>query len=142
MGKFSEKLLFGISKLIVKTYTGAMLDMDVHKKSPFPAGAKIIAPNHPSTTDPFFIAGVLNQQSFIMIKDVLFKVPILGEYLRRSGHIEVAAGRGQDLGLPEAGARSAAGDERELALVILHVHAPTRRSPCPRFPIRSRRRAR
>ncbi len=96
MGKFSEKLLFGISKPIVKTYTGAMLDMDVHKKSPFPAGAKIIAPNHPSTTDPFFIAGALNQQSFIMIKDVLFKVPILGEYLRRSGHIEVAAGRGQE----------------------------------------------
>ena len=81
---------------MVKTYTDAMLKMDVHQKSPFAAGAKIIAPNHPSTTDPFFIAAMLGQQSYIMIKDVLFNVPVLGEYLKRSGHIKVAAGHGQE----------------------------------------------
>lgn len=96
MGKFIERIMFGVSKPVVKTYTGAMLEMDVHKKVPFPTGAKIIAPNHPSTTDPFFIAAMLDHQSFIMIKDVLFKVPVLGEYLKRSGHIEVAEGRGQE----------------------------------------------
>lgn len=96
MSKFSEKLLFSVSKPVVKTYTNTMLDMDVHKKTSFPDGAKIIAPNHPSTTDPFFVASMLGTQSFIMIKDVLFKVPILGTYLRRSGHIEVAQGRGQE----------------------------------------------
>jgi 1-acyl-sn-glycerol-3-phosphate acyltransferase len=96
MGKLSEKILFGVSKPVVTTYTNTMLDMDVLKKVPFGEGGKIIAPNHPSTTDPFFVASVLGIQSFIMIKDVLFKVPILGEYLRRSGHIEVAEGHGQE----------------------------------------------
>ena len=69
--------------------------MDVHHKCDFPAGAKIIASNHPSTGDPFFVASMLGFQSFIMINDVLFNVPILGEYLRRSGHISVKPGHGQ-----------------------------------------------
>lgn len=96
MSKFTQKLMFSVSKPVVKTYTGTMLDMDVHQKTPFPAGAKIIAPNHPSTTDPFFVAAMLGHQSFILINNVLFQVPVLGEYLRRSGHIPVIAGRGQE----------------------------------------------
>lgn len=94
--KMVQKMLYGVSKPVVKTYTGTMLDMDVHKKSAWPNGAKIIAPNHPSTGDPFFIASMLGHQSFIMINDVLFQVPILGEYLRRSGHISVKPGHGQE----------------------------------------------
>ena len=95
MGYITEQILFGVSKPIVKSYTGTMLKMDVHQKCGFPSGAKIIAPNHPSTTDPFFIASMLGHQSFIMINDVLFQVPILGEYLKRSGHIPVKPGQGQ-----------------------------------------------
>jgi 1-acyl-sn-glycerol-3-phosphate acyltransferase len=94
--KIIQKNLYGVSKPVVKTYTGTMLKMDVQKKSPFPAGAKIIAPNHPSTGDPFFVASMLGHQCFIMINDVLFQVPILGEYLRRSGHISVKPGHGQE----------------------------------------------
>jgi 1-acyl-sn-glycerol-3-phosphate acyltransferase len=96
MSKIVQRTLYGISKPVVKTYTGTMLKMDVQKKSPFPEGAKIIAPNHPSTGDPFFVASMLGHQSFIMINDVLFNVPILGEYLRRSGHISVKPGHGQE----------------------------------------------
>ncbi|MRS03626.1 1-acyl-sn-glycerol-3-phosphate acyltransferase [bacterium] len=95
MKKLVQKALYGVSKPVVKTYTGTMLKMDVHHKCNFPAGAKIIAPNHPSTGDPFFVASMLGFQSFIMINDVLFNVPILGEYLRRSGHISVKPGYGQ-----------------------------------------------
>jgi 1-acyl-sn-glycerol-3-phosphate acyltransferase len=93
--KLMEKTLYGVSKPVVQGYTNTMLKMDVHKKSPFPAGAKIIAPNHPSTTDPFYVASMLGHQSFILINNVLFQVPILGEYLRRSGHIPVIPGKGQ-----------------------------------------------
>lgn len=78
MSNLTQKSLFWISKPVVKTYTDAMLKMDVHQKSAFAAGAKIIAPNHPSTTDPFFVAAMLGHQSYIMIKDVLFNVPVLG----------------------------------------------------------------
>ncbi len=91
----SQKALYWASRPIVISYTDTMLKMDVKEQAELPAGAKIIAANHPSTTDPFFVAAMLRQQSFIMIKDVLFQVPVLGEYLRRSGHIMVEAGQGQ-----------------------------------------------
>ena len=94
--KLLERVLYGVSKPVVQAYTNTMLNMEVCKKSPFPAGAKIIAPNHPSTTDPFYVASMLGHQSFIMINNVLFQVPVLGEYLRRSGHIPVIPGKGQE----------------------------------------------
>ena len=34
--KLLEKTLYGVSKPVVQTYTSTMLDMDIHKKSPFP----------------------------------------------------------------------------------------------------------
>ncbi len=91
----SEKLMYWASRPVVKTYTGTMLKMNVQMHAGFPQGAKIIAANHPSTTDPFFVASMVGQQSFILINEVLFRVPVLGEYLRRSGHIPVAVGQGQ-----------------------------------------------
>jgi len=90
-----QKLLYWISKPLVLSYTGTALKMDVHKQEQLPAGAKIVAANHPSTTDPFFVASMLRTQSFILINNLLFQVPVLGEYLRRSGHIPVIAGSGQ-----------------------------------------------
>lgn len=96
MSLISEIALYSISKPVIGTYTSTMLSMDVQTYAPLSKGAKIFAANHPSTTDPFFVAWVLRQQSFILIKDTLFKVPILGSYLRSSGHIEVKAGGGQD----------------------------------------------
>ena len=73
-----------------------MLKMDIKKHCDIPSGAKIIAANHPSTTDPFFVAAMLKYQAFILINELLFQVPILGEYLRRSGHIPVSPGKGQE----------------------------------------------
>jgi len=90
----SDKLMYWASKPLVSTYTGTMLKMDIQRQEPLPQGAKIIAANHPSTTDPFFVAAMVRKQSFILINNVLFQVPILGEYLRRSGHIPVMAGHG------------------------------------------------
>ncbi|HQH36361.1 MAG TPA: lysophospholipid acyltransferase family protein [Anaerolineaceae bacterium] len=91
-----KRLMYWFSRPVVRTYTGTMLKMNVLQHAAFPKGAKIIAANHPSTTDPFYVASVVGKQSFIMIRDLLFKVPVLGEYLRRSGHIPVEAGKGQE----------------------------------------------
>lgn len=91
----SDQLMYWASRPVVRTYTGTMLKMDVFKHQPLPSGPKIIAANHPATTDPFYVAAMVGQQSFILINELLFQVPILGEYLRRSGHIPVAAGQGQ-----------------------------------------------
>lgn len=91
----SEKLLYWASKPVVKTYSNVMLDLDVERRSALPRGAKIFAPNHPTTTDPFFVAAMVGEQSFILINNLLFQVPVLGTYLRRAGHIPVKAGEGQ-----------------------------------------------
>lgn len=91
----SDKLMYWASRPVVGAYTGTMLDLDVIWHNRLPAGPKIIAANHPSTTDPFFVAGMVQEQSFILINNLLFQVPVLGEYLRRSGHIPVIAGCGQ-----------------------------------------------
>jgi 1-acyl-sn-glycerol-3-phosphate acyltransferase len=90
-----RNLLYWLSRPLVLSYTHFMLQMDTLFQAPLPDGPKIIAANHPSTTDPFFLAAMLRQQSFILIKDVLFQVPIFGRYLRASGHIPVLAGCGQ-----------------------------------------------
>ncbi len=90
-----QKLLYWISKPIILSYTGTALKMDIHRQERLPEGAKIIAANHPSTTDPFFVAAMVRKQSFILINNLLFQVPLLGEYLRRSGHIPVIGGSGQ-----------------------------------------------
>ena len=90
-----EKTLYWGSKPVVAAYIKAMLKLDVQQHEAFPAGPKIIAVNHPSTSDPFFIAAILKHQSYILIKEVLFHIPVFGEYLRRSGHIPVTAGQGQ-----------------------------------------------
>lgn len=92
----AEKALYGFSVPVVSTYANMMLKLDIVKHAEIPRGAKIIAANHPSTTDPFFVAAMLRQQAFIMINDVLFNVPILGSYLRKSGHISVKPGHGQE----------------------------------------------
>lgn len=92
---FTPKIMYLASKPIVLAYSRAMLKMDIEMQERFPKGAKIIAANHPSTTDPFFVAGMVREQSYILIKDVLFRVPLLGEYLKLSGHLPVEAGNGQ-----------------------------------------------
>jgi 1-acyl-sn-glycerol-3-phosphate acyltransferase len=91
---FAEKILYWFSFPIVRAYTRMILNMDVHKRHLLPSGAKIIAANHPSTTDPFFVASMVGQQSFILISETLFQVPILGRYLSFSGHISVQPGNG------------------------------------------------
>jgi 1-acyl-sn-glycerol-3-phosphate acyltransferase len=73
-----------------------MFEMDVLWEEPLPAGPKIIAPNHPSTTDPFLIAGLVAEPTSILIDDRLFKVPVFGRYLHLTGHVPVVNGNGRE----------------------------------------------
>lgn len=95
MKRMIENLLYQLSKPIVKTYSGTMLDLDVQWHEQMPTGPKIITANHPSTTDPFFVATLFTHQIFILINEKLFKVPVFGKYLRKSGHIPVVVGNGK-----------------------------------------------
>lgn len=90
------KLLHGLARLLVMAYTGVMLDLDVLWQSPLPDGPHIIVANHPSFTDPFFVAMLSSKPVSILIIASAFLVPVFGFFLRRAGHIPVTPGRGRD----------------------------------------------
>ncbi|MBN1310371.1 MAG: 1-acyl-sn-glycerol-3-phosphate acyltransferase [Anaerolineae bacterium] len=85
---------WGVS--VVELVSGVLFRMDVARQAPLPEGPKIIAPNHPSTTDPFLILTLTRDKVSILIDDRLFKVPIFGRYLKAAGHIPVVPGQGRE----------------------------------------------
>src|SRR5512137_1672690 len=84
-----------LGRLAAGLYGHTLLEMDVERRAPLPAGAKIIAPNHPATTDPFLMMGLVHEPISILITDMCFQVPLLGRYLRAAGHVPVVDGHGQ-----------------------------------------------
>lgn len=83
------KTLYWTGRLVVNNYARTMLTMDIRYQAKVPDGAKIIAPNHPTTVDPFVSLTLLHEQAHILISETLFKVPVFSNYLRQSGHVPV-----------------------------------------------------
>ncbi|MBN1935259.1 MAG: 1-acyl-sn-glycerol-3-phosphate acyltransferase [Anaerolineae bacterium] len=90
-----ERLLYWLGFPLVRLYAWLMLRMDVLARVPMPDGPKIIAVNHPSTIDPFFVPLLSRCQMSLMLIDQVFRVPLLGLYLRWSGHVRVVPGQGE-----------------------------------------------
>jgi 1-acyl-sn-glycerol-3-phosphate acyltransferase len=84
-----------LGRLAANLFGHTLLKMDVERRAPLPAGAKIIAPNHPATTDPFLMMGLVHEPISILITDMCFQVPLLGRYLRAAGHVPVIDGHGR-----------------------------------------------
>lgn len=87
-----EAFLDWVGHKAVGLLSRIMFALDVIAYAELPPGPKIIAANHPSTTDPFVLLGYTRKRSRVMIKGVLFDVPVFGLYLRASGHICVRNG--------------------------------------------------
>jgi 1-acyl-sn-glycerol-3-phosphate acyltransferase len=68
--------------------------MDVQWRGPLPEGPKILAANHPTTTDPFFILTLLAEQTSVLVTGGAFEVPLFGAYLRNAGHVPVLRNSG------------------------------------------------
>ena len=90
-----EKILYWSERTIAKLYMALLLEMDIQWHAPLPVGPKIIAVNHPSTTDPFLITGLFSEQMSILTRESCFKLLAFGSYLRRAGHVPVIEGNGQ-----------------------------------------------
>jgi 1-acyl-sn-glycerol-3-phosphate acyltransferase len=69
-----------------------LLKLDIAQHAPLPDGPKIIAPNHPSTSDPGLVLLGVREQASVLIDETLFKVPVFGRYLRHAGHVPVVEG--------------------------------------------------
>jgi len=91
---FPEKLLYWLGRSVVSAYTRTLLNMDVEWHAPLPEGAKILAANHPTTTDPFFILTLLPEPISVLVTGGAFDVPLFGSYLRQTGHVPVLRNSG------------------------------------------------
>lgn len=88
------KILFFAGQIVIRMYATLALRMDIKKHVKLPEGAKIIAVNHPSTTDPFLLCALLDGHTKLLIHEALFTIPLFGAYLRGAGHISVNPAHG------------------------------------------------
>jgi 1-acyl-sn-glycerol-3-phosphate acyltransferase len=91
----SQQLLYSLGRTVIRVYARVMLKLDVLWQAPLPPGPKLIVANHPSASDPFYLALLSPQPIKILIIDNPFFVPMLGAYLRKSGHVPVIPGNGR-----------------------------------------------
>ncbi len=82
-------------RAVSRLYARLAIRLDLELQAPLAPGAKIIAANHPTTTDPFLMMGLTGEPIYILITDMCFQMPLLGGFLRGAGHIPVVAGSGR-----------------------------------------------
>src|SRR3712207_2792425 len=119
-------LFNGLGRQAAYFYVRRLMRSDVEWETDLPSGAKIIAANHPTTTDPFLMMSWPFEPVYILIGEAAFKVRLIGQFLRLAGHIPVYAhcgreafeaalrllGEGQTVGIFPEGALS--GDDGRL----------------------------
>jgi len=88
---------FKLIKFIVFLYQKLALKADLNFKTSLPNEPKIFVVNHPSSLDPIYMMSLFPQQLAIMVHETLFKVPVLGFLLKKSGHIKVIEGKGSEV---------------------------------------------
>jgi 1-acyl-sn-glycerol-3-phosphate acyltransferase len=74
-----------------------MYDMDVIHISTLPPGPKIFIANHPGTLDPFILSSMGREKTNVLVRGELFKIPVFGTYLYKSGHIPVLENQGEKI---------------------------------------------
>jgi 1-acyl-sn-glycerol-3-phosphate acyltransferase len=77
-------------------YAHLMLDLTIARHAALPAGPKLLVANHPTTTDPVLVPLAVEEPMHILITGMCFRMPGLGGYLRRAGHVPVVAGQGHE----------------------------------------------
>ena len=90
----SLQFSYWTGRTIVEWYARLALHRDVVRHTAWPDGPKVIAANHPTTTDPFFLMTAVSEQMSILVTEMAFDVPIFGDYLRAAEHIPVLHDRG------------------------------------------------
>ncbi len=90
-----QETWYSMGRMVIASYTQWALQINIARRAPLPQGPKIIAANHPTTTDPILITLLTSEPMHILITEMCFKVPVLGHFLRRAGHVPVVDGNGR-----------------------------------------------
>jgi 1-acyl-sn-glycerol-3-phosphate acyltransferase len=83
-----------VGRAIVGAIVRLTLDLDIQWQAPLPEGPKILAANHPTTTDPFYVLTLLSEPMSVLVTAGAFDVPGFGPYLRAAGHVPAIRGSG------------------------------------------------
>ncbi len=83
-----------LGRRVAYFYVRRLMHSEIEWGANVPPGAKVIAANHPTTTDPFLMMSWPFEPIYILITEDAFKVPVVGQFLRLAGHIPVYARRG------------------------------------------------
>ncbi len=86
----------GLGRRAAYFYARRLMRSDIEWGPALPSGPKIIAANHPTTTDPFLMMSWPFEPIYVLISEAAFEVPLIGCFLRLAGHIPVSDGRGHD----------------------------------------------
>jgi 1-acyl-sn-glycerol-3-phosphate acyltransferase len=89
----TTRLANEVGRRVAYLYTRRLMRSDVEWETDLPMGAKIIAANHPTTTDPFLMMSWPFEPVYVLISEAAFKMPLVGGFLRLAGHIPVYARR-------------------------------------------------
>jgi 1-acyl-sn-glycerol-3-phosphate acyltransferase len=87
-------LLRFVSVIILKIYTSCFLKLKIKKDWNLPKGPKILAVNHPTTSDPFIIYSLFPNAKMLISKHV-YAIKPLGYIFNKLGHIRVDGDNGQ-----------------------------------------------
>jgi 1-acyl-sn-glycerol-3-phosphate acyltransferase len=97
-------------RAVVEALFRVLFDYDCLDEEKIPPSAAVIAANHPSYLDPIFLSLQVERPIRFMAWDRLFRIPLLGAFMRVFGAfpVDVRSGRGSDAyqkarGLLEAG---------------------------------------
>jgi 1-acyl-sn-glycerol-3-phosphate acyltransferase len=77
-------------------YVRRLMRSEIEWEADVPPGPKVIASNHPTTTDPFLMMSWPFEPIYILITEDAFKMPLIGQFLRLAGHVPVYANRGRE----------------------------------------------
>jgi len=90
-----QPIWYTLGRAAVGAWAQTMLKVDISQRAPLPKGRKIIAANHPTTTDPILIELLTLEPMHVLITEMCFKVPVVGQSLRLAGHVPVVTGNGR-----------------------------------------------
>jgi 1-acyl-sn-glycerol-3-phosphate acyltransferase len=90
----SKEILYQLSRSAVNLYTRMMLETNIRWHHPLPDGPKILAANHPTTTDPIYLLSLFPEPVSLLLTAASFDIPLLGRYLRTTNHIPAVRSSG------------------------------------------------
>jgi 1-acyl-sn-glycerol-3-phosphate acyltransferase len=91
---FCEKVLYGTGRSLAVAYARLMLDVDIQWHAQLPGGPKILAANHPTTTDPLYLLTLVSEPVSVLLTAASFEVCGVGAYLRATRHVPAVRGSG------------------------------------------------